>query len=628
MPLPLSPLDLIRRRPSKITDAAMVQALPTADAVTVNRITQTFLRTGSDLGLQALVEQFGALPKAAQEQLVQQIDKLYGSLRRVLQRDDPETAWHAIELIHQTDKPELADLLSQRLIRSDDPAAPKAAQALLALAKRHSNHRIVSEAIDASARAHSLHRLDALLVAGLHRLPRPVPKLTEAMTSATSPTVQAARRLTAAANKPGIARRLLAIGRLPNMRQAAAEGLEKLSKKNEGLAALNQGHLLALRDTRAPLHRLNAPGALWPSVEQIADSATDTATLRQLSRLAESLPGNQVACIRRLTALRHCKDPVARLTAIRHLLTHPQAKTRAAATSALAAFCLDPHPPIARLVFTSLTRQKHKLMPDVLRQLAASRHAHHRQLAQPVLAEQRFENVCKRWPKLKTADQQTSMMALLESDAHLPERLAKHLTHGSRDDQLTTLSMIAHCGLGELFEEALSCLVSSSDRHLAASAVMALQGVCTPTAESVVAQAATHTDGRVRANAIEIADESTEQKAPEKLAKHCTDDVSRPRANAIAALADQGQGPWLTQLRDMLNDQRDDHRVSAIWVAQNRKIIEAADTLAERAVSDPSPKIRTRAHRALQSLLKQAEGPVEVVHNTQKTSISLQAVGS
>lgn len=607
----------------------MVQALPTADAVTVNRITQTFLRTGSDLGLQALVEQFGALPVASQEQLVRQVDKLYGPLRRVLQRDDPEAAWHAVELIHQTGKPQLADLLSQRLTRSDDPAAPKAAQALLALAQKHGNHRIVSEAIDAAARAHTLHRLDALLVAGLHRLPRPVPKLTEAMASATSPTVKAARRLTSAADKPGIARRLLAIGRLPNMRQAAADGLEHLCKKEEGLAALNQGHLLALRDTRAPLHRLSAPRALWPSVEKIADPATDTAALRQLPRLATALPGDPVASVRRLTALRHCKDPVTRLTAVRHLITHPDSGTRAAATSALAAFCLDTYPSIARLVFTHLHRKQHKLMPDVLRQLTASRYAHHRKLAEPVLAEQRFQSVCKRWPGLQATHRQSSVMALLEADAHLPQRLGKKLANGSRLDQLTTLSMIAHCGLGEPFEAALTRLVKNSDRHLAASAVMALQGVSTPTAQAVVAQAATHTDGRVRANAIEVADEHTEQKASEQLTQHCTDDVSRPRANAIAALADQGQGPWLLQLRDMLNDQRDDHRVSAIWVAQSRKIIEAADTLAERAVSDPSPKIRTRAHRALQSLLKQTQGPVEVVSpNTAAAPQSVAEVAS
>jgi HEAT repeat protein len=126
----------------------------------------------------------------------------------------------------------------------------------------------------------------------------------------------------------------------------------------------------------------------------------------------------------------------------------------------------------------------------------------------------------------------------------------------------------------------------------------------------VLRDALRHTDGRVRANAVEAMATICRRgdgrldpaRATPWLERLAEQEENRLRGNAVLALLRMRRASGGEHLRAMLRDTRPLHRVSAIWAARTSRMQGAAGELLDLQGGDELPEIRTRAATALRWL--------------------------
>ncbi|MFW6059712.1 MAG: HEAT repeat domain-containing protein, partial [Phycisphaeraceae bacterium] len=327
-----------------------------------------------------------------------------------------------------------------------------------------------------------------------------------------------------------------------------------------------------------------------------------------------SLPLAPAEKIQQLAHLRHLSDPATRLMALRRLirLSEPgEAEDSPGhdALEAIALYCDDPDPQLARIALRHLARRQYAGLTRLLMRLINSPHEKLQQYAAQRLAPIGFQRLWDAWPKLDERRRVTAGRALVKIDPNMQRHLGEKLDSDNRTSKLRALNMIAALQMGGAFEATLRELAESPDEVIASAAVTALGSVGSTAAIESLEKAMSHADHRVRANAIEAMGRVRSTQHVQQLARLADEEENRPRANAIGALMQMKAGEALPALTRMLADERPEHRLSALWLVERMGVLEAAQAVAELATSDPDPKVRQRAEAVAAEVLEMMRAP-------------------
>lgn len=347
------------------------------------------------------------------------------------------------------------------------------------------------------------------------------------------------------------------------------------------------------------------------------------------------------------------------------LLADPDARVRLAAASASASedlpdWCFDAEPAVAR---SATLRWAGAGVPArrpdapataartrILTALSRSPHGRVRAIASEALeamspwrrVDATSATLLRRW---HGADADAAMSAL-----------TVRITRGTARERVQAIALAARAGFADELSEVLvasarlTAASMAGGELVAATAVRALARVRTSPAERAVDSAIAHADPRVRANAVEALSmrprARRDTRADAVLVECKGDDAHRARANAVRAMlaGDAGMasgdgGRWalatgeikprrvyepvaVEELERLLTDDRAEHRLAGVWLAERTLCVGGADRLgpafdgltrrvARLAKDDADERVRRRGVRCASRLLTELRGEAD-----------------
>ena len=419
----------------------------------------------------------------------------------------------------------------------------------------------------------------------------------------------ALRKLLRESDEPPVRRSLLWFAQIPALTDAALAGVRASVAKGLTGDLVNGAHLTIDRRLAALLADLHQPEELVPSDNRSsAFGASHVADLppqdcRHLPQWIMALPLAPEHKVRELASLDSVPDAPARLAALRQLMVLSENEQAVGAMSAVADFCYDPNPQLARIAIRHLIRRRWDGLVRLLLKLTNATHPDIRAVAAAELAPLGFERLWGAWPRLSFAQQTAAGRALIKLDPGFHRHVSVRLNQPDFEPRMRAIAIIRRLNQGGLFEESLSALIQDQDARIASAAVQALGTGGGNLAVEAVQDALDHANSRVRANAIEALHDMNSTEHIERLTQMAQQDANRPRANAIGVLVELDIEQALHLLVRMLADKRPEHRISALWLVDHLELVQVARQVAEASISDPDSKVKSRASRVIQGLI-------------------------
>ena len=598
-------------------DLAMAAALPTADPLSARLIAMSLLDRGRDDALISLVLQYHRLEQDVQDIIVARCSNLDGALRRAAAYQDGRGPANVIRIIGRSRTPRLAYLVAEQIRHGPQPLREEAARCLFELAGwvataagpgRNTsldarNCQFLQSAIEDLVCLYRHNPEPDLLHAMMALAPRRMAKSIQYLSAEQSDALPDLRRLLEQPDPVCVRRAMLMLVPVPTLTDAVHRGLRWLGSGNLG-HVLENAHLLVSPPIAKALRTINK-NELSPSTEQI-ESMTP-AQSRGLPRWIMALPLLPRVKVEKLAALRVIEDAPTRLASLRELIRFPRLKPADNAADphpAIARFCDDPDPSIARIATLELIRRRPADLPAILLRIVNAGHADVRAIAGRALAPMGFERLWQGWPKLTYEQRLAAGRALLKLDSGFLMQVGKKLDNPDDIIRLRTLAIIHMLNQGALFEQALLILATDPNRMIASAAVRALGSADSPNVRTALESALEHPDSRVRANAVEALEQLRSTRHVHRLVEMARQDDNRPRANAIKALMKMRTSDSMAFLTRMLADRRPNHRRSALWMVESIGVIEVARQVAEISVSDPDREVKSQAGEVVQHLIQ------------------------
>lgn len=586
-------------------DIAMAAALATAEPAAVTLMARRLLQRNHREGTLALVLQYHNLPPRVRRQIVAQADALFRPLREATERRATAGPANSIEIIRRADATRLAYLLTDLLRRGAPDAKPLAAEALLEMAGRPvtdpAGAAYLQSAIEEAVASFAHHQHAQVLLAAASLVPRPIPGVMAMLAVDDHAAADEMRRIVSAAEHPAIRRGLALWLTVRSLNAPALMGLRRAAAAGQMHECLAEHHLLRIAPVANALAKVELPVDLCPSDEHV--TAMPVAARRGLASWYATLPLEPIVHIQRLAILHRDDDELVRLSALRGLMTLARQGVDEGVLDAVALFCEDRSPAIARIALRELIRRHYPGLAKLLAKLVNSGHQEVRRLAGRLLGPIGFERLWEAWPVLDEQRRLAAGRALIKIDDRFHHLLADRL-QCEGPGQLRALAMIAALNQGAFFEPALESLVRGRDEMLASAAVRAIGTAGTESAVALLEEALQHSDARVRANAVEALAAARSTTQMQKLVSMASRDEHRPRASAISALMQMKLSEALPALQRMLADTRPTHRRSALWLVDSMGLIDFAREVAEMSISDPDENVRGRADRIVHELIE------------------------
>jgi HEAT repeat protein len=192
-----------------------------------------------------------------------------------------------------------------------------------------------------------------------------------------------------------------------------------------------------------------------------------------------------------------------------------------------------------------------------------------------------------------------------------PQRLGRRLASGPMEHQLKALQMTQELGLADPLRGAVTALASHPHPKVRSKAVNVLGQTPGPSVDVLMERVAQDADSRVRANAIEMLENHQTPEFIALLAERSRTANNRERANAIKALHRMRMGNDGQALMAMLQDERPEHRISAMWVLKEIGWWKLLDEVSRIARSDPNLRARRYAVAVLKSVAEMVQSSKE-----------------
>ena len=590
---------------------ALAAALGTADEATEGAVLEAVLERGDAGAFGEVVRRFDRLSPAHQKRVLGEVERFSSVLREAASEGGGGMETNAIEMIGRSGSSSLAYLLVGHLEGAESPHRRLASDSLLRMAKRvnfgkvawdEAGRREYEQALSAvveGCRTFHKHRRRDVLVAAMCFAPRRDVRLRRYLADHRSAASGVAGELMGYRDQPMACRALLWMAGEEGQGEAAARALGRESVVGMLGAVLGMGHLLVVPRVRAVVRGV---GHVEHLVE--AAGAVDAQVGRGMVGLVGALGMSDKRRAGTYGRLAEARDRLTRLRALRALMGMRCAE----ADEVVGAMCFDSEEGVARTALRWLIGRRWEGLNQLMVRLVGSDHAAVREMAEAHLAPLGFERMWSGWEQMSRDQRERVGTALMKIDRRFLAKLEARLSGGDAGDRMRAVQVVRALGQSSYFEGRLVGLTEDGDERVAATAVRALGEMSeSPTATAALEKALEHGDDRVRSNAIEALEalEMIGLHGP-ALARISEQGGNRSRATAIRALMRMPVKEGVPALTRMLGDGDERHRLSALWVVEHMGLIGVLDRVAEIAKGDGDTKVRRRAIRVVQEMVKRA----------------------
>jgi HEAT repeat protein len=213
-----------------------------------------------------------------------------------------------------------------------------------------------------------------------------------------------------------------------------------------------------------------------------------------------------------------------------------------------------------------------------------------------------FENFWERFDRMDKSARKAAGRAMFKVLPDSAQRLERRLRSGPVEQRIKAIAMAHELGVADAVSPAIVQLCQDSHPKLRSKAVGLLAELNTIPPDVVLEKALNDADARVRANAIEVLEERRSEQYVPLLTQRARSSSSRERANAIKALHRMRVNTASSQLMNMLQDERTEHRISALWALKQIGWWQMIHEVGRLAKQDPNLRVRRYAMAVLRGV--------------------------
>jgi hypothetical protein len=273
----------------------------------------------------------------------------------------------------------------------------------------------------------------------------------------------------------------------------------------------------------------------------------------------------------------------------------------------------DPDERIVRMAARDIVRRRPADFENILLPLMAAAPLSVRRVVSRAIGQAGFEQFWDRFDRLDRATRKQAGRAMLKLLPDAGQRLTRRLAGGPVEQRLKALQITQELGLADTLRDAVTALASHAHPKVRSKAVSVLGETPSASIDVLMEKVLNDNDARVRANAIEVLESRHEPKFIPLLAERAKMSHNRERANAIKALNKMKVGNIGPALLTMLQDQRPEHRISAMWALKQMGWWKLLQEVGRLAKEDGNPRVRRYAVTILKGVAEMVQATKEAV---------------
>jgi HEAT repeat protein len=292
----------------------------------------------------------------------------------------------------------------------------------------------------------------------------------------------------------------------------------------------------------------------------------------------------------------------ARLRILRAVM----ARKRGASVHLISVFLDDADERLARMAAREIVRRKPADYENILLQRVSSTGESVRKIITRAIGQVGFEHYWNRFDRLPRQTRKQAGRAMFKILPDGPVRLSRKMAGGPIEERIKAMQICYELELGEALRPHLLRLCVDTNPRLRSKAVSVLGSVQTVPPDALIDRLLHDTDARVRANTIEVLETKQRDKFLPLLTQRARATNPRERANAIKALHGMRVGLASSQLHGMLQDDRSEHRISALWALRQIGWWKLLNEVGRIAKEDKNVRVRRYALAILRNVAQLA----------------------
>jgi hypothetical protein len=634
--------DVLVSEKNPAADAALLAALRGADHATAHSIVETVLVRNTRPGLRGLVEGFHLLDESLREQLMGEIDRLFGVLREVAQSRKPQNRLNVMAIIRRgclyraayladfalrDPTPQVRDAaamtlrhLAERLLRYTRPNIDEEAGVAVTLSEdeesertRELSHQLenhvedrrqVLSAIEAGILAFDLHRHPAVLEAAMWFADELGSRLWTTLAPGSRMATAAMSMLESPPTPRLVPFLMTAIG-FSEFRPHVAHILAT-NTDSQFLTAWLQG------SWRIAMPRVARP---MQAMKRIACTQNHSITLRELPTDAQRHIVRWIAS----TGL----EVDEKVSVYEQIYRHGDSKARReavwattrtkgeTATSFLRTVTYEDPGELGAIAKRELAIRRpneftlEEILGDTQRIFQGNGSCD--ATAEPVT----FERYWSAFDRLNDPDRMHYGRQMLSRTPLFNAMLEPRLQARDPRDRVRAIRIASMLGVCQDFEDRFYELSREEHSEVRSAAISALGTLRTPLSKRILQTALVDPNDRVQANAVEAVESAGGRDVKAELMPKLASSNNRVRANAVKALLKLGVREAAETLIQMLQHEDRMHQISALWLIDKMNLFTLAGRVMELAEDDDDPQIRERAQQLIERLEEQSSADAE-----------------
>ncbi len=281
----------------------------------------------------------------------------------------------------------------------------------------------------------------------------------------------------------------------------------------------------------------------------------------------------------------------AKLRLLRIALRRPR---RGASVQLLRSFLADPDERIVRIAARDIVRRRPPDFENMLLQLMTGAPESIRRVVARSIGQTGFEHFWQKFDYLDRSTRKNAGKAMIKVLPDAVHRLGRKLLLGPLSERLKAMQVTYELDLALSLRPVLMQLCTDPNARIRSKAVGVL-GEVPAASDTILDRVLQDSDPRVRANAIEVLEAKQKTEYLPLLAQRARAANSRERANAIKAMHRMKVKTATTSLHAMLQDERPEHRISAMWALKQIGWWQLLADVGRLAKSDANLRVRRYA---------------------------------
>ncbi len=620
---------------NEAADEVLLECLQLGNADEQATVLDALMKRQTTRGLSGVIAFYDRLPDPLKLRVLENIKCFHHALRECGRSDDPNQRLSALKIIALSRQGKLAYVLSENLHDLDEATSKAAVEAVVGLARWVATEtrsliklndveraQVYKELIEnraeieqAVARAMDVHRGKhgpELLRAALLLCDWPGSKtlaiLHTAKHGGQSPMV---RRLQQPPASEHVEAFLLGASHGP-LRSHFGTVFSHIDEAPVLDALLRKTHWLKDHQLTLCMHQVSR--ATWLGELELAHDIERRDTPDAV-RIGEWIAASGIHDVIQDQRLERLRDHAAgvepqQFAARLRLLRAAASRPRGASVQLLRGFLSDPDERLVRMAAREIIRRRPPDFENMLLQLMIAAPESVRRVVSRAIGQAGFENYWQRFDRLDKNTRKSAGKAMLKMLPDAVQRLGRRLASGPVENRLKAMQITQELGLGELLRTAVTQLCNDPNGKLRSKAIVLLGELEGVPPEALLERVLNDSDPRVRANAIEVLENRQDAQFLPMLASRARAPGAnnRERANSIKALHRMKVKNATVALAGMLQDQRPEHRISALWALKSIGWWQLLNEVGRLAKSDDNLRVRRYALGVLKGVAELMRG--------------------